>query len=264
MLPVVRPALKKRKTVTSVSAPFVVSCPSAIWGAGREEQIGGPFPLQERGRSNSCLCKWLHFLVTSWAEDASPCHTFSEQPEPLVNIPPPSVQRYASGGDRVPTWIKPQTSPATHGFSRSCPLFQETKAASVYPHPPRTLKKPRGSVSTSKAVLAAALEMEPDNFGYGWLVCSYGWNYCRWRRFTSSLAEWCHLRAARAEGWKKKFPALLCPCGETTSKKSRASHFWASPQMLFEKVPAAANRDGGFFAVSTSNWNQGNLWDLIL
>lgn len=54
--------------------------------------------------------------------------------------------------------------------------FQETKAASVYPHPHHTVRKPWASVSTSKAALAAALEMEPDNFGYEWLVCSSGWN----------------------------------------------------------------------------------------
>lgn len=56
--------------------------------------------------------------------------------------------------------------------------------------------------------------------------------------------------AARAEGWKNSVLAVLCPCGETTSKESRASHCWASPQMLFERVPAPANCHSGFCAVS--------------
>lgn len=34
-------SVKKRKIVTSVSAPFVVSCPSAIWGAGGGGTDGG-------------------------------------------------------------------------------------------------------------------------------------------------------------------------------------------------------------------------------
>jgi len=58
---------------------------------------------------------------------------------------------------------------------------------------------------------------------------------------------------SEGRGLEKGFLAVLCPCGETTSKRSRASHFWASPQMLFEKEPAAANCGGGFCTVSTSN-----------
>lgn len=84
--------------------------------------------------------------------------------------------------------MRRQTPPATHGFPPSCSPFQETKAACVYLHPPHTVKRPWASVSTSKVVLAAVLEMEPGNFGYEWLVCSYGWNSCWWRLFTGSRA----------------------------------------------------------------------------
>lgn len=80
--------------------------------------------------------------------------------------------------------MKHQTSPAMPCFPHSSLLFQETKAACVYPHPHRTVTKPWASVPTSKAALAAVLEMEPDNFGYEWLVCSWGWNY-GWRRVRS-------------------------------------------------------------------------------
>lgn len=170
-------------------------------------------------------------------------------------------------GRPQPSWITHQTSPAMHCFPHSSPLFQETKAASVYPHPHHTVRKPWASVSTSKAVLAAALEMEPDNFGYEWLVCSSGWNY-GWRRCSAgSLAsEVIGVQQGQRAGkkGKKGFLAVLCPCGETTAKRSHASNFWVSPQMPFEKVPAAANCDGGFCAVSTSNWNQGNLWHFVL
>lgn len=227
--------------------------------------MGRPSILQKRGWRNICLCERPHFLATSWTGAASPCHTSSELPEPSVNTPALLCAKVCKKGRPQLSWIKHQTSSTMHCFPHSSPFFQETKAASVYPHPHHTVKKPWASVSTSKAALAAVLEMEPDNFGYEWLVCSSGWNY-RWRRRSAgSLAEWGHWRAARAQGWKKGFLAVLCPCGETTSKRSRASHFWVSPQMLFEKVPAAANwDDGGFRAVSTSNWNQGNLWDLVL
>lgn len=194
--------------------------------------MGRPSLLQKRGWRNICLCEWPHFLATSWTGAASPCGTSNEQPEPSVNTSAPCVQRYARRGDL--SWAESNIRPPQPCVASLIPLpsSRKPRLASVYPHPHRTVRKPWASVSTSKAVLAAVLEMEPDNFGYEWLVCSSGWNY-RWRR------QPCWVRSsACSEGTgleKKGFLAVLCPCGETTSKRSRASHFWASPQMLFEK-----------------------------
>lgn len=189
-------SFKKRKLVTSVSAPFVVPCTSAICGAGGRKRWGDHLFSRSMGGATVASVSIYLSWVTSWAEAASPHHTSSKQPERFVNTPAPSARRCVGRGDGALSGIKRQTYPAMLCFPRSCPLFQETKAASVFPHPPHTVKKPWASVSTSKVVLAAALEMEHDNFGYKWLVCSYGW----WRHSAGGHAKWGHLRVARAEG----------------------------------------------------------------
>lgn len=237
-----------------MSAPFVMSCPPAIWGARKEEQMGGDH-LFYRSVGEATVASASGCVSWSFPEQKLPVPSY------LQRVTKALCKHTLCKGMQVE---ETECWPASNVRPPQPCIASLTPVPSLYLHPPHTVKKPWASVSTSKAVLAAALEMEPDNFGYEWLVCSYGWNYCWWRRFAGSLAEWCHLRVVRAEGWEKSFLAVLCPCGETTSKRSRASHFWASPHTLFEKVPAATNCDGGFCAASTSNWNQGNLWDLVL
>lgn len=175
--------------MTLVSAPFVMSCPSAMWGAGKEEQMGVTVPPIEASVKHQLLLQVAAFLGHSLSRSCWSHQTSRKHPKPLVHM-----QRCVRRGDRA--WAEWNIRPPR---PRIASFFQELRLP-LRPHPPHTVKKPWAWVSTSKAVLAAVLEMEPDNFGYEWLVCSSGWNYCWGRRF----AGWCHLRVARAESWKNK------------------------------------------------------------
>lgn len=175
--------------MTLVSAPFVMSCSSAMWGAGKEEQMGVTIPSPEVSVKHQLLLQVTAFLGHSPSRS---CWSHPGSTRSLLWTCP--MQRCVRRGGQA--WAEWNIRPP---WPRIASFFQELRLPCC-PHPPHTVKKPWAWVSTSKAVLAAVLEMEPDNFGYEWLVCSSGWNYCWGRRF----AGWCHLCVARAESWKKK------------------------------------------------------------
>lgn len=155
------------------------------------------------------LWEHLQFLISSFREVASLHPECSERPEPSAVIPAPSCTEVrvslTDRRDWVPRWIKCQPCAA----SRTPSPLPGARDPCVYPHCTYTVKKLWASVSTSKAALAAALEMEPDNFGYEWLVCSWGWNYCWWRSCTDGV-----MSSAQT--------GRNLSCGRTTSKQSRA------------------------------------------
>lgn len=252
---VVWPALQKDSNINYSICCVLSFCNLGSWGGGTDGETISSAQSWVKEHLPLWVTTFLgHFLNRScqslsclqWATRALSKHTSSLCAKVCKKRRP-----QLSG-------IKHQTSPTMHCFPHSSP------------RKPRLPVFIRTLITQSKSPgLQFPLQRRC------WLLC-WRWSLIIWvmsgwyvplagiTAGGGSLAEWGHRHAARAEGWKKGFLAVLCPCGETTSKRSRASHFWVSPQMLFEKVPAAANCDGGFRAVSTSNWNQGNLWDLVL
>lgn len=181
--------------VASTFALFV-----AYWEAGEEQQEGCVSSQVTVALRASAVS------VSSLQEVASLHPEFSEQPEPSANIPALSCTEVCK--QEGPS-AQMNQMPAVHCFPHSFPL-PGARDPCVYPRCTYTVKKLWASVSTSKAALAAALEMEPDNFGYEWLVCSWGWNYCWWRSCTDGLAGWCHLHR-QGETWAVAGPPLSGP-----------------------------------------------------
>lgn len=193
--------------------------------------MGRPSLLQKRGWRNICLCERPHFLATSWRGAASPCCTSKEQPEPSENTPAPCVQRYARRGDL--SWAESNIRPPQLCIASLIPLPSSRK--------PRLPLFIRTLITQSKSPgLQFPLQRRC------WLLC---W---RWSLIILVMSGWyvppagipaggaapqAALPVSSSEGWKKGLLAVLCPCGETTSRRSRASHFRLSPQMPFEKVP---------------------------
>lgn len=167
----------------------------------RRGAAGAVCPIVGDSGSESICSFWslpsekLPVSILSAVSDQSPLQSYQLHP----------AQRYADGRDWVPRWIKCQPCAA----SRTPSPLPGVRDPCVYPHCTYTVKKLWASVSTSKAALAAALEMEPDNFGYEWLVCSWGWNYCWWRSCTDGV-----MSSAQT--------GRNLSCGRTTSKQSRA------------------------------------------
>lgn len=105
--------------------------------------------------------------VFSLQEVASLHPECSEQPKPSANIPALSCTEVCK--QEGPS-AQMNQMPAVQCFPHSFPL-PGARDPCVYPHCTYTVKKLWALVSTSKAALAAALEMEPDNFGTsGWYV----------------------------------------------------------------------------------------------
>lgn len=110
-----------KKIVTSVSAPFVVSCPSGIWGAG-----GGGTD----GETISSAEAWVKEHLPLWAATFLG-HFLKRSCQSLLYLQGASraLRKHTSSlcakackkGRPQLSWIKHQTSPAMHCFPHSSP-----------------------------------------------------------------------------------------------------------------------------------------------